>query len=267
MCPRGARDCQVGGDLGQPADTEVRQPDREGPDRHGQDREGHDDASPASLGPRHGTAWRASCAAESRLLVLRGVDDEAAAGRSSAGPLTVAGKCVRLLISTKGKMPAMNDVPDPTSPSTTRRGGRWPPQTSRWWGSSEVRASLSVESGHLPAGTRTRLVDAVLDAPEVSSCTHVQVALPLGETEILDRVRERCDTETCAPPDPSAWSRPTSPLPGRRARLRTDSARAGVRLAVGDAVASLSTSSGSGLRPAPPLPAPRRRLRRAARCR
>ena len=59
---------------------------------------------------------------------------------------------------------------------------------------SEVRASLHVEPGHLPVGIRTRLVDAVLDAPEVSSCEHVQVALPVGDTEILDRVRERCDT-------------------------------------------------------------------------
>ena len=60
---------------------------------------------------------------------------------------------------------------------------------------SEVRASLHVEAGHLPRGTRTRLVDAVLDTPEVSSCEHVQVALPLGDTEMLDRVRERCDPE------------------------------------------------------------------------
>jgi hypothetical protein len=60
---------------------------------------------------------------------------------------------------------------------------------------SEVRASLHVESGHLPVGTRTRLVDAVLDTPEVSSRERVQVALPLGDTEILDRVRERCDTD------------------------------------------------------------------------
>ena len=59
---------------------------------------------------------------------------------------------------------------------------------------SEVRASLHVESGHLPVGTRTRLVDAVLDTPEVSSGEHVRVALPLGDTEILDRVRKRCDT-------------------------------------------------------------------------
>jgi hypothetical protein len=60
---------------------------------------------------------------------------------------------------------------------------------------SKVRASLHVEAGHLPKGTRTRLVDAVLDAPEVSSCEHVQVALPVGDTEMLDRVRERCDVE------------------------------------------------------------------------
>jgi hypothetical protein len=58
---------------------------------------------------------------------------------------------------------------------------------------SAVRASLHVESGHLPVGTRTRLVDAVLDTLAVSSCAHVQVALPLGDTEILNRVRERCD--------------------------------------------------------------------------
>ena len=57
-----------------------------------------------------------------------------------------------------------------------------------------ARASLHLESGHLPAGTRARLVDAVLDAPEVSSCQHVQIAFPLGDAETLDRVRERCDT-------------------------------------------------------------------------
>ena len=62
-------------------------------------------------------------------------------------------------------------------------------------GESEVRASLHVESGHLPKGARARLVDAVLDTPAVSSGGHLQVALPLGDTEILDRVRERCDPE------------------------------------------------------------------------
>jgi hypothetical protein len=60
---------------------------------------------------------------------------------------------------------------------------------------SVARASLHVESGHLPVGARQRLVDAVLDSPEVSSRQHVQVALPLGDGEILDRIRERCDTD------------------------------------------------------------------------
>ena len=59
---------------------------------------------------------------------------------------------------------------------------------------SVARVSLHVESGHLPTGTRKRLVDAILDAPEVSSRQRLQVTLPLGDTEMLDRVRERCDT-------------------------------------------------------------------------
>ena len=75
-------------------------------------------------------------------------------------------------------------------------------------GQSAARASLHIESGHLPAGTRTRLVDALLDMPEFRSCKHVQVALPLGDTEILDRVRERCH-----PDQPSACRRHY--LPGR----------------------------------------------------
>ena len=57
-----------------------------------------------------------------------------------------------------------------------------------------ARASLHVEAGHLPAGTRERLVDAVMDAPEVRSSRQVQVALPLGQTEILEPVRDRCGT-------------------------------------------------------------------------
>ena len=55
-----------------------------------------------------------------------------------------------------------------------------------------ARASLHVEAGHLPAGTRGRLVDAVLDSPEIRSRQWIQVALPLGDTEMLNRVRERC---------------------------------------------------------------------------
>lgn len=58
---------------------------------------------------------------------------------------------------------------------------------------SVVRAVLHVEGRHAPPGTRSRLVDAVLDRPEVAARRRLQVAIPLGETEILERVRERCD--------------------------------------------------------------------------
>ena len=54
-----------------------------------------------------------------------------------------------------------------------------------------VRSAMHVESGHLPPGTRTRLVDAVLDDDQVSSAEHLAASMPMGDTELLDRVRER----------------------------------------------------------------------------
>jgi hypothetical protein len=54
-----------------------------------------------------------------------------------------------------------------------------------------ARASLHVAPGHLPPGTRSRLVDAVFDDPDVRTCRQVQITLPLGDFEILDRVRQR----------------------------------------------------------------------------
>jgi hypothetical protein len=56
-----------------------------------------------------------------------------------------------------------------------------------------ARASMHVEAGHLPPGTRTRLVDAVLDSPKVAARERVEVSLPIGDSEILERIRERCD--------------------------------------------------------------------------
>jgi hypothetical protein len=56
-----------------------------------------------------------------------------------------------------------------------------------------VHADLHVEAGHLPVGTRTRLVDAVLDSTAAEPGTHLQLTLPAGDGEILDRLRERCD--------------------------------------------------------------------------
>lgn len=59
-----------------------------------------------------------------------------------------------------------------------------------------VRAALHVEPGHLPVGTRSRLVDAVFDDPDVRARRQVQITLPLGDHEILDRVRRRSTITT-----------------------------------------------------------------------
>ena len=55
-----------------------------------------------------------------------------------------------------------------------------------------VSASMHVESGHLPAGTRTQLVDAVVDRASALQAERLQASLPAGDGEILDRLRERC---------------------------------------------------------------------------
>ena len=56
-----------------------------------------------------------------------------------------------------------------------------------------VQADLHLEAGHLPVGIRTRLVDAVLDRTAAAPGTRLDVTLPAGDGEILDRLRERCD--------------------------------------------------------------------------
>ena len=56
-----------------------------------------------------------------------------------------------------------------------------------------VRSELHVESGHLPGGTRTRLVDAVLEHPQVDEADRLLATMPVGDTEMLHRVRQRCD--------------------------------------------------------------------------
>jgi hypothetical protein len=56
-----------------------------------------------------------------------------------------------------------------------------------------VRAALRAEAGHLPPGTRARLVDAVLDIPNAEPGTRLEVSLPAGDAEMLQRIRERCE--------------------------------------------------------------------------
>jgi hypothetical protein len=54
-----------------------------------------------------------------------------------------------------------------------------------------VHSDLHVESGPVPPDTRVRLVDALLDDPAVTAAEHLVATMPLGDTEMLRRVRER----------------------------------------------------------------------------
>lgn len=56
-----------------------------------------------------------------------------------------------------------------------------------------VHADLHIEAGHLPVGTRSRLVDAVLDQPSTHPGAQLDVTLPAGDAEILARLRQRCE--------------------------------------------------------------------------
>jgi hypothetical protein len=56
-----------------------------------------------------------------------------------------------------------------------------------------VHVSMSVAGGPVPGGTGARLVDAVLDLPEVDKADRLLATMPLGDTEMIDRVRERSE--------------------------------------------------------------------------
>jgi hypothetical protein len=62
-----------------------------------------------------------------------------------------------------------------------------------------ARASLRAAAGQLAPGVRARLVDAVLGLPELHDGARLQAAFPLGDTETLYRLRERCTDVTTHP--------------------------------------------------------------------
>lgn len=62
-----------------------------------------------------------------------------------------------------------------------------------------AQASLHAMSGHVAPGNRARLVDAVMDLPEVQESAHLAAAVPLGDSESLQRLRERTQDVTTRP--------------------------------------------------------------------
>jgi hypothetical protein len=77
-----------------------------------------------------------------------------------------------------------------------------------------ARASLRAVSGHIAPGRRASLVDAVLDLPEVQASGHLKVAVPLGDGESLERLRERTDDCTTRPAGSTALVEANIPSDG-----------------------------------------------------
>jgi len=83
-----------------------------------------------------------------------------------------------------------------------------------------ARASLHAAAGHIPPGDRARLVDAVLDTPEVQESSYLEASVPLGDAESLERLRERTD-------DPSTHAAGATALVDATIRPRDERPEAG----------------------------------------
>jgi hypothetical protein len=88
--------------------------------------------------------------------------------------------------------------------------------TSREAGGT-ARTSLHAASGHMTPGSRANLVDEVMDLPEVQASARLEAAIPLGDSESLERLRERTDETSTRPAGSTALvdaSIPSASQPG-----------------------------------------------------
>lgn len=86
-----------------------------------------------------------------------------------------------------------------------------------------ARATLRAESGHIAPGMRASLVDAVMDLPEVQESSRLQAAIPLGDSESLERLRQRSDDVTVRPAGSTALvDAKVPPADESRARQKPD---------------------------------------------
>jgi hypothetical protein len=60
-------------------------------------------------------------------------------------------------------------------------------------GQGTAQTSVHAVSGHIPPGRRASLVDAVMDLPDVQGSARLEAAVPLGDSETLERLRERSE--------------------------------------------------------------------------
>jgi hypothetical protein len=62
-----------------------------------------------------------------------------------------------------------------------------------------VRTSFLSSSAPAPPGSRASLVDAVMDLPEVQDSSRMEATVPLGDTESLERLRDRTNEPVTRP--------------------------------------------------------------------
>lgn len=88
-----------------------------------------------------------------------------------------------------------------------------------------VRTSMHAKNEHARRGDRTTLVDTVMDLPEVRASERVEAAVPYGDGESLERLRQRTEdaqtrvagaTTLVDAIVPSASARPDPEVPGPR---------------------------------------------------
>ncbi len=79
-----------------------------------------------------------------------------------------------------------------------------------------ARVSLHAESGHVRPGKRTDLVDAVMDLPEVQASSRLEAAVPLGDSESLERLRQRTGETSTRPAGSTALVEAAIPPEDRR---------------------------------------------------
>ena len=61
---------------------------------------------------------------------------------------------------------------------------------------SEVRVQMHVEAGHLPVGTRQRMVDVVREAVTEDKARRLTATMPLGDSELVEGIREHLSDVT-----------------------------------------------------------------------
>jgi hypothetical protein len=80
-----------------------------------------------------------------------------------------------------------------------------------------ARASLHATPGHVPPGIRASLVDAVMDTPEVQTSTRLEATVPLGDSESLERLRQRTEDAVTRPAGSTALFDASIPQPAPQA--------------------------------------------------